>query len=379
MVFRRNYVTTFDLDSWYDNPTEACEGHFLGFGHEFVLLKNARLDKSTRTFSIPCRGKPPRYWFYYGYQGTPYKEWLTNLQTYSPKTSLSSVKNYRPVAMVVRRNEAHNIYHTMCEYYNIFLLAKHFNYNMNQIDIILMDDRPENLMDYTWKKMFKNVWKYHSISEETTFKTLFWIPIGYESPMNFHHLMQIPYANDFHKYFIHAFGVQHSKHLDCSSIKIVFIFRHDYISHPERKELFGGKIQRKISNEDQLMTMLRTFLEPKHKVQSVILEQMSMEEQVGVFSTADILIGMHGAGLAHIWSFPSHAAVIELFPYSYKWRGAYYFQAFAKWRNLKYTSWVNPYSVNEVDKYSTYVKESELKALVSQTMDQICYKMKWRQ
>ena len=64
---------------------------------------------------------------------------------------------------------------------------------------------------------------------------------------------------------------------------------------------------RRVKNEEEMMDFLKPL-----GFQSFCLEEMTFEEQIELFSSAEIVIGPHGAGLANI-VFSNHLKVIELF------------------------------------------------------------------
>ena len=369
IIFRRNYVRTFDLHSWFDRPFKACDGNFIGYGNEFVRLKFVKYNDHTGSFQLPCESGKPKYWFYRGYQGTPYTDWLSKMETaYFELTEDIHTR----VTMVVRRNEAHNLYHTMCEFYNIFLVIKQFQLNPKEVDILFMDSRPPSILDSTWEKLFGRILHHDVVSSQTIFRDLIWIPIGYESPMNFHFIREIPYIEEFHKFFIQSIGIPSTKPLNCANLNYTLILRHDYVSHPERQTLFQGKIHRKIANEEDVLQYIQRSIGPNHHIKGVVLEDMSMREQVELFSKTDVLIGMHGAGLTHIIALPPHATVLELFPYSYRRRLAYYFHAITLWRGLRYVSWTNDISDNDIDGFNTRISLPAISHQVRQIRDTMC-------
>lgn len=65
---------------------------------------------------------------------------------------------------------------------------------------------------------------------------------------------------------------------------------------------------RQISNEDELVAMMRSY--KNVNVTVVDLASLTFSEQLGVVSQTDIFIGMHGAALTHTLFLPSHAAMI---------------------------------------------------------------------
>jgi capsular polysaccharide biosynthesis protein len=74
----------------------------------------------------------------------------------------------------------------------------------------------------------------------------------------------------------------------------------------------GGTSRRSIPNHDELAGALQSLVRPAFEFENVRLEQIPFEEQVRLFSTAALVIGQHGAGLANCaWMQPG-SRVVEL-------------------------------------------------------------------
>ncbi|XP_060584906.1 uncharacterized protein LOC132740878 [Ruditapes philippinarum] len=362
--------TVIESDKWLKNPTTGCNGYFTGYGHEFVWLRYASVDKTKKTFSIPCENEKPVYDFLFGKEGTILKEWMNNLQTskYSDVSKLQ--KNaVDTAAIAVMRYEAHNLYHTLCEWYNIFVISKLLRLDPKQLHVIFMDDRPRGLMDETWSTLFGNVSRYSDIPSGTVFKNLIWNIIGYESPMNFHNLKILPYAVEFYSFFMKSFGVDQLKTLNCKQLQITIIWRKDYMTHPERLKETGGLVHRKFKNEDEILKIVQELFQG-HSINTVILEKMNMKEQINLFSKTDLLIGMHGAGMSHVMFLPQHAAVFETFP-NY-WGFLKHFKAFSRWRGIKYLGWQNTDPKNEYPDYYTRIPPEVVQSHLEKLKNYLC-------
>jgi capsular polysaccharide biosynthesis protein len=71
---------------------------------------------------------------------------------------------------------------------------------------------------------------------------------------------------------------------------------------------------RRLVNEAQVIESLRP-----HGFEACILSGMPFEEQINLFAAADMVIGMHGAGLANVGFMRKGAAVIEILSPSRLW------------------------------------------------------------
>lgn len=64
---------------------------------------------------------------------------------------------------------------------------------------------------------------------------------------------------------------------------------------------------RKIINEEELLPILE-----KYGFERVFAEKLPFCEQVALFSQAELLLGMHGAGHAHLFWMPRGSLVVEV-------------------------------------------------------------------
>ena len=94
---------------------------------------------------------------------------------------------------------------------------------------------------------------------------------------------------------------------------IVFVKRKPY----SRWE--GDKIhyfQRVLSNQDVVVTNLKWHF-PEVQVKDVFMEDFDLCEQMRLVHECDLYIGVHGAGLVHLWWLHDDATLLELAPLSY--------------------------------------------------------------
>ena len=76
-----------------------------------------------------------------------------------------------------------------------------------------------------------------------------------------------------------------------------------------------SKYSRVLKNPDELVTALQERF-PSATVQSMHPEDLPLCEQISLTHQADILIGVHGAGLVHLWWLQDNALLFELVPRS---------------------------------------------------------------
>ena len=114
--------------------------------------------------------------------------------------------------------------------------------------------------------------------------------------------------HSFRERTLRACNLTDSYHSSNSTLTV--ISRKPYERYP-RDEF--KRFQRVLSNEDQLVdTLKRSF--PSKEVKVVHLEQLSICEQVDLAYNADVLMGVHGAGLVHFWWLKDNALAYEMEP-----------------------------------------------------------------
>ena len=88
--------------------------------------------------------------------------------------------------------------------------------------------------------------------------------------------------------------------------------------------------------------------------------------------SADILNGMHGAGLTHTLFLAKHAALIELIPSYWSYKAHGHFESFAKWRHLHYIQWENTNQANELPDSYTNIPTDVLHDLLKKAIRKMC-------
>ena len=96
-----------------------------------------------------------------------------------------------------------------------------------------------------------------------------------------------------------------------------------------------------------------------------------MQQQLQFISDADILIGMHGAGLTHAMFLQKHAGVIEFVP-NYFSSSNEHFSAISSWRKLHYEKWVNTDMTNELPNDKTIVPPHLMVAIIKGMVKRVC-------
>ena len=376
------------LGKYLKDETPLCDGSFRGFGNIFAVLKNVSIDPSRGrgkiggeniTDVINQNEKDEYYRLSKGYFNLPcpYSKSLVTCYKFSNKDHLQNwmqAVNFRasfpqpsrrieePTICVQRYEYAH-VYFTMLDVYNAFLVCNMFNLDPLSVTILWIDGHPKSEMEDIWTKLFKRVTRAGDIKEPVTISSLFWNIMGYNSPMHKNELKKVPLLEEFRKFVLSSYNIEEFRKLNCSSVRVLFIWRRNYVAHPRNPQ---GRVQRKIKNEKELETSLKSDI-PSLSIRGLQLDTYSMREQLEFVTDTDIMIGMHGAGLVHSLFLPPHGALVELFPDRKK--RVTHFRSIALWHGLKYKSWLN--NASSAAEF-TYVDPAAVNGIVKDLITEMC-------
>ena len=293
------------------------------------------------------------------------RDWMSAVNF--TNSQLTSNKRLKRPTIAVQRYEYVNLYHTMTDFYNVFLMYLIFDLDPDSSNVLWLDGHPKGGLDQTWKTLFGHVIRVGNIKNPLLFKNMIWNIMGYSSPIDQHERDEVPYLEEFRHYFLTRHSVASFREINCNSVTVTFIWRRDYLAHPRNPE---GHVQRKIKNEEELVSSLKSQF-PNHNIRAYQLDTLPMQKQLQIIADTDILIGMHGAGLTHALFLPKHAALLELFPGSGSTPA--HFKSIARWRGLKYTCWFCKSGKGSVDGYTT-VNAEVVNAAVKELTDLMCFR-----
>lgn len=377
------------FETWLENEAMDCAGKFRGYLGEFAHLEDLIIS---RRF---CRGKQggehlslvlnqseeseyveikygcfqmrcPQKIDYFFNGENHMNSWLLNLQ--HDKIQEDKVtKVISDFTIAVTRYEYVNMYHTMTDWYNAFLMMNFFNRTQRETNILIVDAHPEGTLDPVWVALFNSTRRLSALDARTHFKDMVWSLIGYSSPFTDHLEMTVPLIEEFRQFFLTSYRIVDTKQLDCDRLSILFLWRHNYVAHPRNPT---GAISRKIKNERALLGVARDMY-PQFNIEGLQLDLFDMHKQLQIIAQTDILIGMHGAGLTHAVFLPKHAGLIEFIP-SYWSAANEHFMAIAGWRKLIYERWTNTDPHNEYPDHYTYIPLDVEQLLLQRVIHQMC-------
>lgn len=316
-------------------------------------------------FSLPCK---QLLQYVFDGDSNHLNQWVSSALDLRPSTNLKpGYVTRRNFTLAVMRYEYANLYHTMTDWYNAYLMVKFFHESPSETDILLIDGHPRGALDDTWDTLFNTVTRVRTLSRPVLYRDLIWTMQGYNSPLNQHTLDSVPLTEQFRSFFLEAHGVTSRRSVNCTQPQVTFIWRRDYLAHPRNP---SGHVVRKIANERELVrTVRRAF--PKLLVRGIQIDKFQMHEQIRFIGSTDVLIGMHGAALTYALLMPKDAGLVEFYP-NYWPTSNEHFQAISRWRNIHYEQWVNSDPHNEIANHLTRIPQTVIKILVKRLLRRMC-------
>ncbi|CAB9516484.1 Inherit from strNOG: K03714 glycoprotein 2-beta-D-xylosyltransferase [Seminavis robusta] len=272
--------------------------------------------------------------------------------------------------LIVTRYEYANLYHTYTDWYSAYqaaMIALQGNSTaMEQLHIVFFDGHAHAQVDMGWQLLFPNatVTYISHYNEHACFRRVILVPPGYIAPTSLtvteehgeceknkwtRRFRQMFVTNSIRQYRIQQQQQQHNPQQDSNIVKrpssqtksirqiknqnsnkgttalqIMLLSRANYQAHPR----MNGKVTRVIRNEPEVLHFLQHYKGPdppigglskdnyptNTHVKRVVLEDHTVAEQILLFQQADIIIGMHGAGLSHILVARPGTMLLEIRP-----------------------------------------------------------------
>eukprot|EP01083_Nonionella_stella_P069447 185122_1 len=219
----------------------------------------------------------------------------------------------------ITRYGYHNLCLEMHDWYNVFQVIRSRKLDPKSVNIVFLDGHPWSHIDIVWQKLFKSISYVGQLPELSCFEeALFVHPIinsplmEFEAKFNLRECANSAYVQDFSDFAMRAFHVEPARRkTDNSVIQVTVIRRKDYLGHPRKPT----EALRKMSNLDDMLASVQS--RPGLHVQAVDMMDFTFAEQLEIVKNTDILVGVHGAGLAHaMWMGPG-SVLIELKPESH--------------------------------------------------------------
>jgi len=208
------------------------------------------------------------------------------------------------------RYEYVNLFHTVTDWWNIYeAVPQSFWLAHSKVNIVWLDGHAAGNLDSTWQVAFGDSLPVkHLPGEVSCFKKAVIVSAGYASPLwknnrSWKSPMCSPAADAFANHMLARFGLQATKRVPK---RVVLIDRVPYTAHPRSSP---GKMPRTIDNIEVLEAAVK---EAGGEVKVVRFEELGFGEQLREVREADVLVGIHGAGLSHVLFMSPGATMVEL-------------------------------------------------------------------
>jgi len=246
-----------------------------------------------------------------------------------------------PVTMFVTREKGEhvNMYHTLTDWYMAWQTLRVIHVSPDAVQVILLDNHSPGPLDSFWNKVISRgapMLRSAEMTSPVLMPRVAWNPPGYSNMLLGKNWNDCQKPMRMMEAFVadvdDAYEGAHSH--DLETMKVLFISRRPYVtSHVDHK--FVG---RQIDNEEEVIKAVKALGDVEVSV--VDFAHMKLEEQVHTAAASDIIIGMHGAALAHSLWLPSWGGLVEMG--SRKNLGMY-FHKIARWAGIHYENWINPH------------------------------------
>ncbi len=225
-----------------------------------------------------------------------------------------------------QRYEYVNLFHTATDWWNIYdAVPKPFWDSGQKPDVVFLDGHVAGNLDEVWTASYaRSVTPVKHLEDGACFNKAVVVSAGYASPiwLNNRSWQSGPcpqLAANFADHMLRSYDLEDVRRAGTN--RVVIIDRAPYVAHPRSKV---GKMPRTISNIDDLERSVRAA---GGDVEVVRFEKLNFKEQLKAVREADILVGIHGAGLTHVLFMSDGSTMIELGTNSLGM-----FSGFAKWK-----------------------------------------------
>ena len=270
--------------------------------------------------------------------------------------------------IMMTRYEYANVYWTVIDLYDAFLMMRFYNRTFKSTDLLLFDAHPLTKLDEIFDGVFRRVIRPRDLTQPTRFRNLVQCFQRGKSPVLRKILQPLPLVNEFRSQVMLAMKIELQPLADrkrrCAenTLNVLFIWRRNYVAHPRNP---AGVVARKISNEDELLNITRRNF-PKYSVVGEQLDKYPVKRQLEVMGNVDIMVSMHGEAFGFVIFMQEGSGVLEMWPKGDP--GNWHMEYLARRNRLYYKSWQNNDEKNEdrrmkATKVSTQIVKDAVKGL----------------
>ena len=337
------------FDHWASRKHVFADGRFTAWNHQFAVARGLFVDFTRchgpkggeRIEDVPNQPESVEYHrFERGFFNLPkpiayrlpfyLQQWMRSFATTVPDEVDCEHGN---VHLALTRYEYANLYHVLTDLFNAFIVLRFLRIDPKSVTLILMDGHPASIMDTYYEAFFGDCRRLSEFRGVHRFETFVFSMANRQTTISPNLVGKETHLEAFREYTLDVFGVEPRRTVDVE--KVTFVWRHDYLAHPRRPD---GWVERKIANERELIDEARRRFS-QLDVRGVVVDELSVAEQVRLMADTDIVIAMHGAALSYEFVMPDNSGILELFPvYHPPWD---HYRNIALLRGLHYRRWEN--------------------------------------
>ena len=233
---------------------------------------------------------------------------------------------YAGTTLFIQRYEYVNLYHTLTDWWNTWTVYRHFQpHDIANVAVVFLDAHPHGTLDAVWTTLFGTSIHLRRLGQDNVhtqqqqrqnsqlcFERAMLVPPGYisllwpeEPPMGgMYDSRPNEMMNDFVDFVLHQLNLTHVRKIPGH---VVLIDRKPYIAHA-RSQSVDDRI---IHNLPEVADALLQNIPNVTSVRIVQLHDMTFLEQVEAVREAEVLVGVHGAGLTHLVFMDRASHVVE--------------------------------------------------------------------
>ena len=273
-------------------------------------------------------------------------------------------------SLLVFREEYANAYWMVLDCFDIFHILN--DLKIDQCQIIWLDAHPPSSMDQLWSILFGDPFQIEKSKTEKRgekgaliFSSRALLRYPRESSLILKKNAKL--LKQFDSFRSHAYKKLSivPKKLECSQIRLTIAWRRDYVNHPGNPK---GLIMRKISNEAEVLTSLKSFA--SLQITEVQLEKLTVAQQISLMSETDVFFAMHGAGHTMTAFMPSGGAVVEIM--TPKKANNFHMHDIATNAGHFHFAPVVPNKAESSDGSSHYIEPETVKKVINQVISKLC-------
>lgn len=226
----------------------------------------------------------------------------------------------------------------MTDIFTSYLLCRFFQYDPKTVRILFIDAHPQGNLDLLWTKMFHSFTRLGHLKNSSSieYRELIWAQPQPWSAIDIDRNQGTPpsFFEEFREHILKQFDIpyQSNSNVNCQSLNIFFLVRHNYVAHPRNPT---GKVTRQLPNEKEVLNQLKNKFAQHSNINftSNHFEEFPFVEQLKTIVETDVFVGIHGAGLTHVVFLKNNRILIELTPPK---RTGYHFSALAAMHHTNY-------------------------------------------